>query len=96
MTTHTKHRNTNKNDFDLHGDIAKIKAALANTAHHMKNRTKGALSNTVENAKDTSLQWKDNVEEYVTDKPLKSLGLAMLSGIFLGYLIHGKRKSRHR
>lgn len=97
MATHTKHR-MHKNDFDIYGDLSKIKEALANTAVHVKDRASGRIQDSFENVKDKSVNLKDTVEDYVNDQPIKSLGIAMLSGLFLGYLLRNGKKhnSRHR
>lgn len=94
MATHTKHRT--KNDF--YDDITKIKQALANTAMHMRDNTSDKIQGTLDNAKEKSIDLKDTFEDYVTEKPIKALGIAVLSGLFLGYLLKkGKRHSaRHR
>jgi ElaB/YqjD/DUF883 family membrane-anchored ribosome-binding protein len=75
-------------DFDLHGDIEKIKEALAETTQDMKGKAAEMLFQSIEDARERSAAVKDNVTNYVTEKPLKSLGIAMLAGMLIGYLIH--------
>ena len=96
MTKHdTKHRHSHS-DFDISGDIGKLKDILTNTALHVKNRATGALSESVDNVKERSLELQDNVKDYIAERPIQAVSVAMVSGVLLGYWMNGKRKSSHR
>lgn len=84
MTTKHKHGN----HYDLYGDVEKIKAALFNTAGHLKGQAGYMLSDSVETVKEQSDILKDNVVSYTTKKPFKTLSIALLIGIGIGYFIH--------
>lgn len=86
-TTKHKHHNSHSSDV-LSADLQKIKAALANASHDMKGITSDLLAQSVEDMKARSAKIQDNMTDYVAEKPMKSLGIALLAGIAIGYLIH--------
>lgn len=93
--TTTRNRHSHEN-FDFHDDIAKLKEILSDTALHVKDRAAGAINDSVENVKERSVEWQGNVTNYIAERPVKTLGIAMLSGMFLGYMILRKRSNSHR
>lgn len=88
--TTARHRNSHASDYDLHHDIAKIKALLAETTSDVKGRAGEILSQSFENVRDKSTEIHDNVSTYVTNKPFKSIGLALLAGTVIGFLMRSK------
>ena len=84
-TTH-RHRN-NRNHYDLSADLERIKAALADASYDVKGRANEILNESMDNMKQTSTDLQNNVTDYIAEKPLKSMGLAILSGIVIGYLL---------
>lgn len=82
-----KVKNHSRSQYDLNDDLEKIKAILAETAFDVKGRAGEVISQSIENAKEKTLSLKDNLEDYTTERPLKSLGISFLVGAFLGYLI---------
>lgn len=96
-------KNTSKkrhsHDYDLSGDMAKIREAFAETAKDVKGKATEVFSQSMEDVKDKSADLKENMETYVAEKPFKSLLLAMLSGAFIGGALMRRRKRanlRHR
>ncbi len=84
---------------DLSSDIARIRDAFSDTAKDMKDKASDVLSQSIENMKDKSANIKENMGMYVSEKPFKSLLLAMLSGIVIGGTLMSRRKrtnSRYR
>lgn len=71
----------------LHGDLEKIKEAIFNATRDARHKASDMMSESLENAKLKSSVLQNNVREYVNEKPLKSLGIAVLTGIVLGYLL---------
>ena len=96
------YKNTSKkrtHDFDLSGDLAKIRDALSDTAKDVRGKASEVLSQSVENVKDRSADIKENMETYVAEKPFKALLLAVLSGALIGGALMRRRKRttlRHR
>jgi len=96
------YKNTSKKrtpDFDLSGDIAKIRDAFSDTAKDVRGKASEVFSQSMENMKDRSADIKENMETYVAEKPFKSLLLAMLSGVLIGGALMRRRKRatlRHR
>lgn len=92
MTKHTK-----KNQYDLTGDMEKIRDAFADTAKDMRGKASEVFTQSIEDVRDKSVDIKDNMEAYITEKPFKSLILAMLSGMCLGgALMRRKKRFRYR
>lgn len=96
------YKNTSKkrtHDFDLSGDLAKIRDAFSDTAKDVRGKASEVFSQSMENVKDRSTDIKENMETYVAEKPFKSLLLAMLSGAIIGGALMRRRKRatlRHR
>lgn len=84
----TARKRANTNDYDIYDDLAKIKDAFADATFGMKNRAGEVLSQSLDEVKEKSAAVQENVSSYVSDKPLKSIGVALLAGVFIGYLIH--------
>ena len=82
MTTKHKHH-----AYDLYDDVEKIKAAFTGAALNVKDRAGEILINSVDNVKEQSTVVKDNMADYVAEKPFKSLGIALAVGVALGFLL---------
>jgi ElaB/YqjD/DUF883 family membrane-anchored ribosome-binding protein len=85
-----KSRNSHHHRNDLSDDVEKIKAALAQATFDVKGKASDLFSQSIDNIKDHSSKFQENVSEFTTEKPLKSLGIALLTGIVLGYFLHKK------
>jgi len=86
----TKHRN--HNEHDISADLEKIKSALFDTAKDMHGKAKEMWSDSIENVKEKSTDAKETVSDYILNKPIKSVGIALLSGLVMGFLLRGNRK----
>lgn len=85
MTTYkTKHRG---HSHDLYDDVAKIKAALMEATQDAKDQAAEIFSDSINNIKDKTVDVKESIEEYTEHKPFRSLGMALLAGALIGYLI---------
>lgn len=82
-----KNRHKNQSEYDLYGDVEKIKAALLDTTNDVKGKAGELLSDSVKNIKEQSSALSDNVSNYTAKKPFKSLGIALLAGIAIGYFL---------
>lgn len=83
----SKHKNNHHHsDYDLHGDIAKLKAALREASLDVKGRATELISDSFEGVKDKSKAAKDSMANYTAERPFKSLGIALVVGIAIGYL----------
>lgn len=84
----TKHKSTNHHEYDLYEDVEKIKAALMDAGNDVRGKAGEILSDSITNVKEKSDLVKDSVTNYTSEKPLQSLGIALLVGVAIGYLIH--------
>lgn len=87
-----KHKNTTarQNDYDLYSDLMRIKDAFSDTAKNMRGRATDSINQSFENVKTKSHDLQDNMANYAKEKPLKSLGIALLAGVVIGFLLHRK------
>lgn len=77
---------------DLYNDIDKIKKALATITHDVKTKTASMVGESIENARDRSYDLQDNVDDYLSERPFKSIGVAMIAGAVIGYLLHSLKE----
>ncbi|MCD6039911.1 MAG: hypothetical protein K0S27_1311 [Gammaproteobacteria bacterium] len=82
-------------DVDLSSDIARIREAFSDTAKDVKDKASEVFSQSIENMKDKSANFKENMGTYVSAKPFQSLLLAMLSGIVIGGTLMNRRERAH-
>ena len=78
MTT-SKHKH-HHNNYDIYGDIGKIKDAFAETATDVRGRAGEMFTDSVDDLRKKSTLVKDNVASYTAEKPFKTLGLNIISG----------------
>jgi ElaB/YqjD/DUF883 family membrane-anchored ribosome-binding protein len=83
-----------RGNLDLSNDIAKIKAALTDTAKDVHWKASDLLSSSAENIKDKSTEIQDGVSDYVAQRPFKTLALAMFTGLFLGMIMRRSKRRR--
>ncbi len=82
MQSSTKNK-INKTGKDFYHDVLQIKEALADTADGVKSRASHLVTDLLKD-----LQTKEsNLEDYVQDKPMQSLGFAVLFGIIIAKFI---------
>ncbi|HSW68920.1 MAG TPA: hypothetical protein VLI69_02010 [Gammaproteobacteria bacterium] len=87
-TTARHHKKAHHSDYDIYGDLAKIKDALAGATSGMKGRAGEMLSQSFDDMREKSAALQENVGTYVSEKPFKSIGAALLAGLFIGYFLH--------
>lgn len=85
-TRNQKHHGRNS-DIDLTDDIMKIKAALRNATRDVRGKATQMLNDSYVDIKDRSHEVRDQLGDYIAEKPLKSVGIAVLTGIFIGFLL---------
>ena len=86
-----KHRH-NHSDYDFYGDVAKIKSALANATYDLKGKAGEMISQSVDTVKEQSTQVKDNVAGYTTKNPFKTIGIALATGMVVGYFLRFRKR----
>lgn len=84
MTKNTHHKQT-KNHYDFYADLENIKDAVYDATRHARGHASGVLSQSINDVKTKSTDISDTVVDYVTEKPYKALGIALLSGLVLGF-----------
>lgn len=90
MAVKNHHRTSrhNHSEYDLYGDLAKIKEAIFDTGSDVKGKAGEMIYGTAEDIRDKANYARDNVANYAAERPFKSLGLALLAGVVVGWLIH--------
>ncbi len=87
-TLSRSHKHSNHSNYDLHGDIEKIKAALFETTMDAKGRAKEIIDQSLENVREKSETVQQNIGSYVSEKPFKAIGLSLLVGWLIGRFTH--------
>lgn len=84
-----KHRNSrhHQSDYDLYGDLERIKDALYDTGADVKGKAGEFITSSVDDIKEKTIYARDNVANYTAERPFKSLGIALLAGVALGWLL---------
>lgn len=85
---HKTMKHKHAEDYDLYDDLAKIKAALREASLDIKGKAGAILSDSLEDIGERSQVLKENVNDYIEEKPFKAVGIAMLIGGLIGYLLH--------
>lgn len=83
---HTKSRNRHQ-DYDLLADLERIKSAITDTAYDIKGKTGEVINQSFVNMKEKSADLTEELGDYAKKKPIKTIGLAMLTGVVIGFLI---------
>lgn len=86
MTTKARH-NGQRTHYNLSNDVEKIKAALYHTTQDLKGRAGEMMTESMDSAKEQTAIVRDNVADYTAEKPFKALGIALLAGITIGFLL---------
>lgn len=81
----TRHHKTNH--YDLYADLEKIRDAFSDTAMDVKGKTGDMISQSFNDVKDKTIQARENVADYAAEKPFKTLGIALLTGLVIGYIM---------
>jgi ElaB/YqjD/DUF883 family membrane-anchored ribosome-binding protein len=95
MQKHSTRKHTKYSDFDLYGDMLKIRDAFSDTAKDAKGKAAEVLSQSFDNVKETTYDMQGKMTDYVAEKPIKSLGIALISGWLLGAIMM-RRKTKYR
>jgi ElaB/YqjD/DUF883 family membrane-anchored ribosome-binding protein len=86
-----------KGKFDLSKDLDRIKQVLADTAYDVRGKATQAISNSIDNMKHSmkasKITLKNRTAKMMVRKPFKTLGIALLSGLFVGFLLRGRKNS---
>ena len=74
-------------EYDLYADLAKIKDAFADVAYDVKGKAGDALAQGLANAREKSTDIQDTLATYTSERPFKSIGIALVIGAALGFLV---------
>jgi len=83
-STATSTNRTRHNGHAFATDLRRIKNALADATFTVKNSTGDMLAKSYKDVKNRSEEMQENVSIYIADKPFKSVGIALLAGMFIG------------
>jgi ElaB/YqjD/DUF883 family membrane-anchored ribosome-binding protein len=85
--SHTKHKHLRSVEYDLHEDLAKLKTALADATYDVKGKAGQVFADSYERFKNKSSDWQDGAATYIAEKPFKTISIAFLSGMVIGFLL---------
>lgn len=86
----TVKRHNSHTHYDLSHDVQKIKAALFDTTQDLKGRAGEMITDSMDNVKHQTVIVRDSVADYTARKPFKALGMALLTGMTVGWLLRRK------
>lgn len=79
------------NHHDIYADIEKIKSAFSDTAMDVRGKAGDFVSHSLDGVKAKTARVQNNVAHYTAKKPFKSLGIALLAGTIIGFLLRRRR-----
>lgn len=82
--TATKRRHARQT---LQNDLAKLKDALSDATYGIRGKTGQILANSFDDLKERSANFQNKVSDYAADRPFRTLGIAVLTGLIIGYII---------
>jgi ElaB/YqjD/DUF883 family membrane-anchored ribosome-binding protein len=88
----TKSRNK---DYDISGDLRRVQQALKDTARDVSGKTSDMFSQSIDTVREQSTNLQTGVADLISDKPFKTMAVALLSGWTIGYLMQ-RRTGRYR
>jgi ElaB/YqjD/DUF883 family membrane-anchored ribosome-binding protein len=88
MQKHATRTRHNHREYDFYADLDKIKQAFAETARGVRGRAGDAITSSLDDMKEKTETIQENVQNYVYEKPIKSLAIALTAGFLLGKLLH--------
>ena len=91
MQKHATKKFLHQSDFDLYGDMLKIRDAFSDTARDARGKAAEVLTQSYNDVKAKTADIQGLMSDYVTEKPIKSLGIALLSGALLGAVMMRRR-----
>ncbi len=74
-------------DNKMYHSLLNLKEALGETTDGVKSRAGELITELLEDFQEKSTDYQHELEEYIMDKPLKSMGLAIGFGILIGKFI---------
>jgi len=83
----THHKKRANGHAHFHRDFAGLKKALTDAGIDVKSKAGEMLLHTYNDMQGASSDMKEQVTDYIVDRPYKSLGIALLSGVVLGFLL---------
>jgi ElaB/YqjD/DUF883 family membrane-anchored ribosome-binding protein len=80
-----KHARSNS-DYDLYGDLEKIKAAFAETRDDMKGKAAEMFTQSLDNLKNETANIQARIGDFTSERPMKTIGVSLLAGFVLGFI----------
>lgn len=87
VSLETRRNNLRKN---INSDIREIGKALRDATSDIRGRASEVAQLAIDNARAKSLAARDTAEDYIHEKPFRTVGVALLVGFLLGFIY--KRK----
>lgn len=82
--TSVRHNGRHNGKYDLSHDWKNVKAAIADVTRDASGKAGDLFTHSIKDIKHKSSDVKHQVKNYLYDKPFKSLGIAVLTGMFIG------------
>lgn len=76
------------NNRHIYKDLKGVKRSLSRVTKGLKLKANGFMNNSIAQTREKALEFQDDLSEYVTHKPLKSLSIALVTGAIIGFFVH--------
>ena len=80
-------RKVKKSQNNIYADLIRIKDSMKDTAGEVKGRASDLLNDLIEEVQDRTSSVQSEIKDYAKDKPLQSLGIAVLLGVIIGKIV---------
>jgi ElaB/YqjD/DUF883 family membrane-anchored ribosome-binding protein len=75
----------------LFEDLEQIKDSLCTITDDVKSKASTMFSDSFENAKDKTSEIGEGINDFVSDRPFKFIGTALIVGVIAGFLLNQKK-----
>ncbi len=83
-----KKKSARKNNHRAYSDLGRVKIALSRVSRNLKHGANHLMRNSLNQARNKSLELQGDLSAYVSRKPLKSLSIALVTGAVIGFFMH--------
>jgi ElaB/YqjD/DUF883 family membrane-anchored ribosome-binding protein len=76
---------------NLFEDLEQIKDSLCTITDEVKSKAASMFSDSLETARDKTSEIQHGINDFVSDRPFKFIGTALIVGVIAGFLLNQKK-----
>lgn len=77
-----------KTNHRIYRDLKGVKQSLSRVSKGLKLKANGFVNNSLAQTREKAMEFQDDLQEYVSHKPIKSLSIALVTGAIIGFFVH--------